>query len=88
MLMNLAKIAAVLILMGSWGGAIVLTFRLARYRVDRKHVSGYFARPEFGLSTFLEDTYTSEGKPLLPWLRGAAALASLAFLVVVSLFLF
>ena len=63
----------------SWGLWVFLLHRVARYRIDR--IGGAPPRMEFGHHVYAAELYSLEGQRLLPWLRAAAIVAPLSFLV-------
>jgi hypothetical protein len=84
----LIRACIVVALAASWISAILLTYRLARYRADTVQWPDYKPRPLFGLRAFFEESYTPAGKPLVRYLRAAALVASLTFLIGFALFFF
>ena len=84
--MAIARIVAVALVLASWVTFVLLTYRLAQYRVD-KHLSGS-ARPLVGWAAFLQESYREEARPLLGWLRASALITTVSFLLAFGLLFF
>lgn len=75
---NLIVITACVFIL-SWILWVTLLWRISRFRVDR--LGKQPPKMEVGLHVYGSDIYTAGGQKLLPWLRLAAIIAPLTFLV-------